>query len=119
MNWYMAKLVYRIICGSGNHTAQFDEQLRLIKANSAAEAMARAAEVGMNEEDIFVNDNNRIVQWKFINISELFKLSALVDGAEIYSSIHESENADTFEDFVHKKAKMLAENIQQNILQIY
>ena len=32
MNWYLAKIVYRIICGQGNHTAQFDEQLRLIQA---------------------------------------------------------------------------------------
>ena len=31
MKWYLAKIVYRIICGEGNHTPQFDEQLRLIK----------------------------------------------------------------------------------------
>lgn len=38
MNWYLTKIVYRIICGQGNHTAQFDEQLRLIQADSAQEA---------------------------------------------------------------------------------
>jgi len=27
MNWYLAKLVFRIICGDGDHTPQFDEQL--------------------------------------------------------------------------------------------
>ena len=32
MKWYLAKLVYRIICGEGNHKPQFDEQLRLIYA---------------------------------------------------------------------------------------
>ena len=26
MHWFLAKIVYRIICGSGEHTAQFDEQ---------------------------------------------------------------------------------------------
>ena len=30
MNWYMAKLIFRIVCGDGEHTAQFDEQLRLV-----------------------------------------------------------------------------------------
>jgi len=34
MNWYLAKMVFRIICGEGNHTAQFDEQLRLISGES-------------------------------------------------------------------------------------
>ena len=32
MNWYLAKIVYRILCGEGEHTAQFDEQLRLVSA---------------------------------------------------------------------------------------
>ena len=32
MKWYLAKLIYRIICGDGTHTPQFDEQLRLIHA---------------------------------------------------------------------------------------
>jgi hypothetical protein len=29
MQWYLAKLVFQIICGDGNHRPQFDEQLRL------------------------------------------------------------------------------------------
>jgi hypothetical protein len=27
MKWYLAKMVFRIICGEGEHTPQFDEQL--------------------------------------------------------------------------------------------
>ena len=38
MNWYLAKLVFRIICGEGNHAAQFDEQLRLVNAFTKEEA---------------------------------------------------------------------------------
>ena len=34
MNWYLAKFVYRIVCGNGNHIPQFDEQLRLITADN-------------------------------------------------------------------------------------
>jgi hypothetical protein len=28
MRWFVAKIVYQIICGNGNHMPQFDEQLR-------------------------------------------------------------------------------------------
>jgi len=42
MNWYLAKMVFRIICGDGNHTAQFDEQLRLVSGNSLEEAFHKA-----------------------------------------------------------------------------
>ena len=38
MNWYLTKMVFRIICGDGSHKAQFDEQLRLIHANSKEDA---------------------------------------------------------------------------------
>ena len=44
MSWYLTKIVYRIICGQGNHTAQFDEQLRLIEAGSSQEAFEKATE---------------------------------------------------------------------------
>ncbi|MDQ3846676.1 MAG: DUF4288 domain-containing protein [Bacteroidota bacterium] len=38
MNWYLTKIIYRIICGNGDHKAQFDEQLRLVEASSKQEA---------------------------------------------------------------------------------
>ena len=45
MSWYLTKIVYRIICGQGNHTAQFDEQLRLIESDSAEDAFERQAQL--------------------------------------------------------------------------
>ena len=51
MTWYLAKIVYRILCGDGNHTAQFDEQLRLIAASNEVEAFAKAQQIGRKEED--------------------------------------------------------------------
>lgn len=41
MNWYVAKLVFRITCGNGNHPPQFDEQLRLISATCEKEALKK------------------------------------------------------------------------------
>ena len=41
MKWYLAKIVFQIICGDGKHTAQFDEQLRLIAAADEDEAFGK------------------------------------------------------------------------------
>ena len=46
MNWYLAKIVYRIICGNGDHAAQFDEQLRLICATNKEDAFHKAQRTG-------------------------------------------------------------------------
>ena len=55
MQWYLAKIVFRIICGDGNHSSQFDEQLRLISANNEDEAFYKAQSLGKQEEDSFLN----------------------------------------------------------------
>ncbi len=96
MNWYLAKIVYRISCGDGNHTAQFDEQLRLIAASNKEEAFHKAQTIGKQEEEIFFNQKQQLVQWQFINVCELYKLSELIDGAELYSRIEERDNADAY-----------------------
>src|SRR5262245_30813018 len=96
MNWYLAKFVFRIVCGEGQHTPQFDEQLRLIAAGNKEEAFNKAREMGKKEEDTFYNSKEQLVQWQFINISELYQLSDLIDGAELYSRIEEKENADAY-----------------------
>ena len=104
MKWYLAKIVYRIICGDGDHTAQFDEQLRLIKAINKEEAFHKATRVGKAEEEIFLNDKQELVQWRFINIAALYKLGDLIDGAELYSHIEEKDNADEYIHTINKKA---------------
>ena len=95
MNWYLAKMVFRILCGDGQHSAQFDEQLRLIAAGSKEEAFHKAQAMGMNEEEMFFNKKEQLVQWQFISISELYRLQELIDGAELYSRIEEKDNAES------------------------
>lgn len=107
MNWYLAKMVFRIICGDGNHTAQFDEQLRLVAAGSLEEAYHKAQLMGGKEEEMFFNNNQQLVQWQFISVSELYQLHELIDGAEVYSRIEEKENADSYLHIIHKKAEQI------------
>jgi len=104
MNWYLAKIVFQIRCGDGHHKGQFDEQLRLINAEGKEEAFEKAQFIGKQEEETFINQKQQLVQWQFINVSELYKLSKLIDGAELYSRIEEYENADAYIDVINKKA---------------
>lgn len=107
MNWYLAKMIFRIVCGDGQHTAQFDEQLRLISAGSKEEAFHKAQLLGGKEEEMFFNNNQQLVQWQFVSVSELLLLHELIDGAELYSRIEEKENADAYLDIIYKKAEQI------------
>jgi hypothetical protein len=118
MNWYLAKLVFRIICGEGRHIPQFDEQLRLIQAVNEVEAFEKGTKIGKQEQDQFYNQDRKMVQWKFINISELYRLSGLLDGAELYSRVQETENADLYIELTNKKAAHIMSNSTHKFLEI-
>lgn len=110
MNWYIAKIVFGITAENSEHKPQFDEQLRLIIAESHEEAFLKARMIGLGEEDSFINDKNNRVNWEFINVSELTPLKKLEDGVELYSQIHEKEEAKSYINFIHQKAVTLRLN---------
>src|SRR5207342_3975575 len=85
MSWYLSKIVFRIVVGEGDHKPQFDEQLRIIAACNEGQAFEKAQELGRREEDSFLNKRQELVRWEFINIVELYKMTELIDGAEMYS----------------------------------
>jgi hypothetical protein len=118
MNWFLAKIIYQIICGDGDHTAQFDEQLRLINATSPLQAFYKAKRIGTDEEDNFLNDVNKPVRWKFIDVAEIYPLNQLTDGVEIYSKITEEDNPDAYVSTIKLRAEHLVEaaNYQSPVL---
>lgn len=118
MNWYLSKLVFRIICGEGQHTPQFDEQLRLIAAINEEEAFGKAMALGEKDQEGFYNHQQKLVQWKFIDVAELYKLSGLIDGAELYSKIQETDNADLYIDITHKKAAHIRQSSTHKLLEL-
>ncbi|CAN5794985.1 hypothetical protein BH10BAC3_BH10BAC3_21150 [soil metagenome] len=115
MNFYLAKIVYQIICGEGKHTPQFDEQLRLIKACDYADAFDTATAIGIHDEHSFFNQHQKLVQWKFVNVCELFSMADYADGAEICSAIKERSDAQYYITEVNNKALRLRHD-EQNIL---
>lgn len=94
MQWFMAKIVYRIITGTGNHAAQFEEQLRLIEAAHMGKALEKATDIGRSGEDFFYNRQLQLVQWQFVHVTELKPLQHLNDGMELYTRIEEHDNAE-------------------------
>jgi hypothetical protein len=107
MNWYLARITYRIICGQGKHIPQFDEQLRLISAANESEALVKAKALGEAGSQVFFNNDHQLVRWQFINITDICSISEWTDGAEVYSSITEADNADAYIDLVTDKAALL------------
>jgi len=118
MKWYLAKIVFQIICGDGHHAAQFDEQLRLIAANNEDEAFEKAFSIGKNDEDSFYNLKEQLVKWEFVNVSELYYLSELIDGAEMYSRINEVDDAEAYISFVQGRAESIKNKHTHQLLNL-
>jgi hypothetical protein len=104
MQWFVAKIVYQIISGNGDHTPQFDEQLRLISAETRQDAWKRACEIGAQEQYAFKNQRQELVEWRFINVPEVNMLSSLDDGMELYSRIEEPGDANAYISWLQVKA---------------
>jgi Domain of unknown function (DUF4288) len=104
MNWYIAKIIFRITSGNGADKAQFDEHLKLIQAISFEEAFLKARVLGLREEASFLNNRKQVVKWEFVNVSELLPLKELRDGQELYSEIQEREEPGSYIHCVHQKA---------------
>lgn len=110
MNYYIGKIIFRITANNTDHKPQFDEQLRLIVADSHEEAFLKARMIGLNEEDSFINDKNNLVKWEFINVSDIIPVKTLEDGVELYSRIYEMDEESAHVNFVHQKAITLRLN---------
>ena len=106
MNWYIAKVIFKISNVSRLQKSQFDEHLRLIQANGFEEAFLKARILGITEEDQFINDKQQTVKWEFVNVSDLLPIHELKDGTEVYSQIHETDDK-SYVNFIHHKAASL------------
>ena len=112
MDWYIAKIVFNIVSGNGDHRPQFDEQYRLIKADDRSEAYHKAILIGRGEEEILLNHKQELVRWDFVNVSELFRVSELRDGMELFSSIYEAEDRTLHLETVNMKAAYVQSKLQ-------
>lgn len=106
MNWYVAKVIFRIISNEESSRAQFDEQLRLVSAQTKCSAFEKATVFGRESETRF-NNHSGAVKLQFVNVAEVNPISALEDGAELYCNIHECETPDVYIGWANHKAALI------------
>lgn len=92
MNWYLAKLVFQILRKDSNGVPQFDEQLRLIRADEVGWAIEKARVLGWLEQ---TKEKHKgcLLEWQFVEVADICKVEALEDGAQLSSCTIEPENA--------------------------
>ena len=104
MNWYITTIVFNVSEDDSTEASRFDEQLRLVTADSKEEAFIKARTMGLHKEHLCYYDNNRRSTWEFINVSEVIPLQKLDDGIALYSRIHKTNEASTYINVIHQKA---------------
>jgi len=102
MNWFVARIVFRIISGEGDHTPQFDEQWKLIHAPDEEVAYEKASSLGKAGEDSFPNALGEKVEWKFIGLAGLERIN-MDDGAELHSGIVEADSVRDYTYYIQQK----------------
>ncbi len=107
MQRYLAKLVFNINIDNGNHASQFDEQIRIVESNSLENAFHKARTIGRKEEEVFINQDNKNVNWKFIDVLDLYPLEELKDGDQVYSLTHENEDSKSFINYIRSKSMLI------------
>lgn len=113
MKWFIVKYMYQIIIGEGNHTPQFDEQIRLLMAFDSAEALNKAESQADGFHKPFANHNGELVTWKFICIADLNEIDQPHDGQELCSSLHEPEDVSEFLGFAYKRKEYLEMDVAE------
>jgi hypothetical protein len=107
MNRYIAKLIFNINIDNGENSSQFDEQTRIIEAQSLEDAFFKARLRGKKEESNFINKNNKQVNWEFIDVTELYPLDNAKDGEQLYSKTYENEDASSFINSTRQKSMII------------
>jgi len=106
MNWYLAKLVFSINI-QGQKGAEFDEQLRLVEAESMPAALLKAKRVGAESQEIINHQNGTAINWSFLAVTELIPFQNPQHGMELYSHIHERIDASSYTQIALRQADIL------------
>lgn len=104
MNRYLIKLMFNINIGNGSNATQFDEQVRVIESNNLEDAFYKARAIGRREEETFLNAENQVVSWQFIDVADVYPLEEFKDGEQIYSSTRKIKDSNSFISYIRQKS---------------
>jgi hypothetical protein len=107
MKRYLVKLMFNINIDNGNHATQFDEQIRVIESQDLENAFQKARFIGRQEEETFLNLDKKPVNWKFIDVVDLYPLENIKDGEQVYSVTHEKEDTNAFISYIREKSMLI------------
>ena len=107
MKRYLVKLMFNINIDNGNHASQFDEQIRVVEAYSLEAAFQKARTIGKKEEEIFINNESKMVNWQFIDVVDVYELESIKDGEQVYSTTHENTERHSFINYIRQKAMVI------------
>src|SRR5688572_23233100 len=104
MKRYLVKLMFNINIDNGSNASQFDEQIRIVESYTLEDAFHKARAIGKKEEETFVNSENKMVCWQFIDVVDVYELEAIKDGEQVYSNTHENTDRGSFINYIRQKA---------------
>lgn len=84
----MDKYIVRLIFSVKSNTLeldQIDEQWRLVNASCVEEALETAMKIGRLESETIERNDGHQITWNFLSVSGVINLSALSDGAMIFT----------------------------------
>lgn len=82
---FIAKLVWQIKTISDKTSCDFDEQLRIVRAENKETAFEKAQKFGLQNQESFLNSMGKNVQWIFVNVEFIKEMISFEDGFEICS----------------------------------
>lgn len=107
MNSHIAKLIYSIHFENGSPSSQFDEQTVYIAARNMEEAYISARTHGKKREEKFRNENNELVEWKFVDVMDLVEIEKKENGESLYSTTHEPSDSQSFINLVKHRSRVI------------
>jgi hypothetical protein len=113
MKTFIAKIVFNIVTGTTVKRSQFEEQLRLVVAESLEEAFLKARAIGISQEETIYREGQPATRWEFVDVADLLLVPALGNGTEIYSQIHETDESREYIHNVHQRGMAIRLNAVQ------
>ncbi len=89
MKSFTAQIIYRIEC-EGLPTDQYEEQWRLVYAETDEHALGEAKKAGQKEEATFIDRHGRTICWGMLAVKDIQPIE-LVNGGLLFSMVREPE----------------------------
>ncbi len=106
---YLVKLHFQLFSDQSDKT-EFEQQLRYVEALNEQEAIQKGIRLGKEEEEL-ISLKHTQVEWKFIGITDVFRIDDLRSGQMIYAGSEVQESAEIYLYTISERNKLLSNMI--------